>query len=83
MSDNSSMGPLAMSLYSLPIMGGEPQYLADLGYIDQPKLSPDGAFVAGIAYPDEKLVIYSVADGHQTIISMPGGVSNFTWQREW
>jgi hypothetical protein len=83
MSDNSSMGPLAMSLYSLPIMGGEPQYLADLGFIDQPKLSPDGAFVAGTAYPDGKLIIYSVADDLQTIIDMPSGVSDFTWQREW
>lgn len=79
LSDNHPVGPSALRMVQVEITGGEPQPAGQLGYMVNPRVSPDGAFVAGVTQPGGRLLIYSVAQGSTGVLRAPGGVRDFQW----
>jgi hypothetical protein len=79
LSGNQSVGPLALRLVGVDITGGASQEISQLGYMVDPQISPDGAFVAGLTQDQGRLLIHTVAGNQQVIITEPGGVHHFRW----
>jgi hypothetical protein len=72
-------GPSALRLVETPVTGGDAEIIADIGVMLDPIVSPDGGFVAGLTFPEGKLVIYNVTDGGQTALRAPNPISDFRW----
>lgn len=63
----------------IDVQGGESDSIADIGFITDPQLSPDGLYVAGYTGTGGSLVIYSVEQGQALTLVTPSRASNFRW----
>ncbi len=68
-------------LYQVDLKTGMVSTVPGTQRMFSPSLSPDGRFIAGLAGPESKVVLYSVATRKQTGISGPHGVWP-NWSRD-
>jgi hypothetical protein len=77
-SDANFSGPARLRLAQVAVNQGEPDDIADIGFMDDPQISADGAFVAGILQASGRLLLFSPDDGLQMLTS-PTNISDFLW----
>lgn len=76
----SANAPSQVRVLDVPFSGGNGVVVGTVGYVYAPRLSPDGAFVAGYTYPNGALMLISVATGAQKIDNVGNSLSGFVWQ---
>lgn len=79
LTDNRQFGPLELRLVGVELTGGDAQTLADPGFMIEPRISPDGAYLAGLTMPGGRILIYDVSRSEKVVLRMPGGVETFIW----
>lgn len=73
-------GPVHNAVLSVPLGGGTPQAAGSLGYVVNPRVAPDGNFVASLNRPGGTLLVSNLQNGTQTALESPSGVLAFRWQ---
>ena len=80
LSGDNQPGQTFFSLMEVDVAVGEPDQRAELSYVAEPQISPDGQFVAGFIQPDGALAIYDVNLNQTTTLRQPAGITQFEWR---
>lgn len=72
-------GPQQLTLAELRITTGEFTRIGDGGFIVDPVLSPDGAYLAGYTARGGPLTLREIRSGRQVVIREPPGISLIEW----
>ncbi len=73
-------GQTFLTLEEVNTQSGESATIAEVNYMVEPRLSADGAFVAGYIQPDGSLMVYSINQDAHVILSAPSSVLDFRWR---
>lgn len=77
--NNTHFSPSPAQLIQVNGTSGEADDIANIGFMTEPTISPDGLYVAGYTGANGGLVVYDVVENQtQTLIS-PTLISNFKW----
>lgn len=71
--------PGPITLLDLPLNGGNPDLQAQVGFLTEPRLSPDGSVVAALTQPEGDIVIWSMATHRRVTLANPGQVESLSW----
>jgi hypothetical protein len=74
-----SDAPAAIEVFDILPNTSAPLIAGNAGYITQPRLSPDGRFIAGYASAAASLVIYDLEIRRELALSQPARIQQFTW----
>ena len=72
--------PGQIRVLDVPLGGSTPELVANVGYLVQPRLSPDGSTVAGSMHPHGALLLHDVATNSRVTLSDPKRISAFRWR---
>lgn len=72
--------PGELRVLQIGMNGADVTVLANLGFMRQPQLSPDGSVVIGYTAPDEQMVIQNVFTNTPFVLNPPTQISQLTWQ---
>lgn len=72
-------GPSHLRVVDVPLAGGGMTEVAEVGYVANPRLSPDGQLIVGYAHAGGPLLIHNLETGARVILTYPVSVRNFDW----
>ncbi|MBL8156287.1 MAG: PD40 domain-containing protein [Anaerolineae bacterium] len=72
-------GPQQLVLADLRVTTGEFSRIGDGGFMVDPLLSPDGAYLAGYTTPGGPLTLREISSGRQVVMREPPGISLIEW----
>jgi Tol biopolymer transport system component len=72
-------GPQVVNVIDMDTNSGALTPAGNGGFISNPQLSPDGAFLAGQTHPGGPLIIRDLAANTSVVINEPPNISGFTW----
>lgn len=72
-------GPQQLTLADLRVTTGEFTRIGDGGFMVEPVLSPDGAYLAGYTAPGGALTLREISSGRQVVMREPPGISLIEW----
>lgn len=68
-----------LSLIQVLTTASEADEISTLGYLTDPQISPDGAFIAGLTQPNGAFIVYNVEQNQAFTLSTPSRISEFRW----
>ena len=71
--------PGTIAVMDAPANGGAPTVLADIGYINSPRLSPNGNMVIGLTHPGGMVVRINLGDMSRNRLRGIEGATSFQW----
>jgi len=77
--DDNPLGPAATNLVEVAADAGQPDELARVGFLVEPRIAPGGAFIAGVDRPGGVPIIYDVIAQRAVIIGGVNGVVDWQW----
>ena len=75
------LGPSRVRVVATEAGGGDLTAVADTGFLQSPRLSPDGTYLAGFTNPRGSLIVHNLDDGSRLILNSPSSVWDFQWGR--
>jgi hypothetical protein len=78
LTQSSTPGPV--TLLDVPLDGGSPTVRAQVGFLTQPRLSPDGTTVAALTQPEGDIIIWTLLTHRRVLLANPGQVETLSWR---
>jgi len=72
--------PGQIQVLKIGINGSDPQIIAEVGFMVDGQLSPDGSVVMGYATPEGQLVVSNVFTSETFILEQPLTATAFRWR---
>jgi len=70
-----------LNLVEVTISEGEPNDIIALPFMIDPRLSPDGGFIAGLTQPNGALIVYNIEQNQAFTLANSGQISQFQWAK--
>ncbi|MEQ8674578.1 MAG: hypothetical protein RLP44_23760 [Aggregatilineales bacterium] len=77
--NNTRFSPSPSQMIQVSVNSGEADDIANIGFLTDPNISPDGLYVAGYTGANGGLVIYDLVENQTLTLITPTLISNFQW----
>lgn len=72
--------PGVIRVLEIPLGGGTPDILTEVGYLIEPRLSPEGTTIIGLTFPGGALIVHRLTDEERFLLNQPRQVQEFRWR---